>query len=116
MTHTLTPARFAIESSTGIVVVDGYHDPDYRWNGWAAPFLTNAAVDVLIARFNPDQGDARITRDGDEVHVVEESFPDEPEVIHRDTQNGVAVWAVGDAWCWTVATADDESAALTPTA
>lgn len=116
MTSTLTPARFAIESSTGIVVVDGYHTPGYHWNGWAVPVITDAAVDVLISRFT-GRGDAQVVRDGDTVRVTEEGFEDEPYILTPETApDGITVWHVGEAWCWTLADADDETAALTPTA
>jgi len=111
LTSTLVRGRFALEYSDGTAVVDGYHDPDNRWNGFVVPYLTADAVDVLASVFDHEQGDAQITRQADAVHLIEEQLPsDEPYVLPAETINdGTVVFHFDTAWAWTLAPLHDDA-------
>jgi hypothetical protein len=101
---TIIPARFAIDTGTGVISVAGYHDPahtdDPRNNGFASPWLTADSVDVLAARLTMTDDSTAVVREGDDVTILTSGYDPQP-IAAETTSDGVTVWRF-DGWVWSV--------------
>lgn len=82
---------------------EGYHNPEYRWNGWAAPYFTKEIADKIMQ--NMSSNDCRITYDKEKNQYVV-IFNDEQEEIYNmeiiNTDEGKKqVYSIGScSWTW----------------
>ena len=101
----------AIFTIDGNFFVDGIHNPEFRWNGWACPLLPLESVKVLDAFFSSLSGEDHadflqggiVTVTDGVPHWVENPLEGLMEVssITPTVINGIDYYDIGSCgWCW----------------
>jgi hypothetical protein len=114
MPAAFTPARIKLETSSGVIVVDGYADDTRRWNGYVTPALSAASVAALAEQMRPEADEALIVlTPGVGVTVTDPNYPDEPYTFPALAgPAGEPVYVFDCAWTFDTAELDDEAANL----
>jgi len=95
-------------SLSGEGCFEGWHNPDYSWNGFAVPYFAMSEVEnigCLVERMNSTDQPSWVLPLADGLVVVRETNVDGSTY---DTQcptvevGGEVVFLVGDGWCWEV--------------
>ena len=97
----LIASKFFIDDSPEI---DGYHDNETFWNGWACPFFNEAGVKSIAQSMSVNTS-YEFKDDTVVVKFLNGDTDEEPEVYHPQTiiheGNVIKVWAIGSHyWCW----------------
>lgn len=92
----LVKNRFAIDFESDNEIFEGYHNPNYRWNGWAVPLFTKKVMETIIEKFSTE----------DYPIVFEENYSEDTDettsvvVSSKLTSpNGERLY-ITDGWCW----------------
>lgn len=109
----------AIFNIDDMLYVEGIHNPNHRWNGWACPMFPLESVKVICEFLKPQledkdclaNGELYLMIDGvvhsksldDETQTIESTEPVTPEVI-----DGVEYYNIGaGGWIWDDVTIPD---------
>lgn len=96
-------AYFNIDSSKDYY--EGYHNPEFRWNGWATPYFTKDVANKILE--NMSINDCKISYDKDNNQYIvifnnddEQKEIYEMEIINTD-EGKKEVYAIGScSWVW----------------
>ena len=98
--------RFDIDGHFG--PLEGVHDPEHRWNGWACPYFPLVSVYRIAAvthAENAEREGTAFTIDDQGVWELDleyaADYPDPrgrlvPTIVHE----GATYYAAGESWCW----------------
>lgn len=97
-----TKSYFNIDGNNYYV---GYHNQEYRWNGWAVPCFTKEVADKIMQNMSND--DCKITYNEDENKyiVILNNDEEEKEICEMETINTnegeKQVYCIGGcSWIW----------------
>lgn len=114
----LTSANFTaewLEDEYGGLVLDGYTDGK-DWNGWAWPFLTRAAIEVLASRIDSvaltncenDVTRIALSDDGSIKLIEPDGTSSVMEPTSADTDVGTQkLYDLGGSWTWELVEGDN---------
>ena len=122
---TVTPATFSLGDEPDRLIVNGYHQPEVKWNGWECPYFTKEDADKIVESMghsglwfdgNYDSGSglrirAYVSLIGIEDDDLEVEGPDLYEGEDVLTPDGLReVFPVGSQWwTWELAGQDEEA-------
>lgn len=104
-----TKYQRATFSLSGEGCFEGWHNPEYTWNGFAVPcFAMNEVEDIatLVERMNTTDQPCWVLPLADGLVVVQETDDDGWTFETRCPTvevGGDIAYFVGDGWCWEVA-------------
>ena len=84
---------------------EGYHNPNFRWNGWAVPYFTKEVADIIKNNMSSDDLEITYDKEKDQYVAIFNNNIEEKEVYEKEIidmpEGKIEVYPIGaGSWIW----------------